>query len=158
TDAVDEGFPIQNELVKARCGGCHRSDDKGRMTRISFRRATPENWERTIKRMVTLNHARLEPADARAILKDLSDNLGLAPDEQKPIAFEAERRTVEYVYAADKETADTCSSCHSISRVLSERRTKEEWQLLVAMHRGYYPLVDLQPMNNGPGFRRARPA
>src|SRR5262245_48610196 len=73
TDAVDEGFPIQNELVKARCGGCHRSDDKGRMTRISFRRATPENWERTIKRMVTLNHARLEPADARAILKYLSD-------------------------------------------------------------------------------------
>ena len=25
------------------------------MSRISYRRATPENWERTIKRMVTLN-------------------------------------------------------------------------------------------------------
>jgi quinohemoprotein amine dehydrogenase len=154
---ADEGFPIQNELVRARCGGCHRSDDKMRMSRISFRRATPENWERTIKRMVTLNHAPLEPADARAILKYLSDNLGLAPEEQRPIAFEAERRMVEYIYAADKETSDTCSSCHSMSRVLSERRTKEEWQLLVAMHRGYYPLVDMQPMNNGQGFRRTRP-
>ena len=44
-----------------------------------------------------------------------------------------------------------------MARVLSERRTKEEWELLVAMHRGYYPLVDNQPMNGGQGFRRTRP-
>ena len=64
---------------------------------------------------------------------------------------------VDYTYTADKDTSDTCSSCHSIARVLSERRTKEEWELLVAMHRGYYPLVDNQPMNGGQGFRRTRP-
>ena len=40
---------------------------------------------------------------------------------------------------------------------MSERRTKEDWGLLVAMHRGYYPLVDNQPMNGGQGFRRTRP-
>src|SRR5262249_56772456 len=113
--AANDGIPVENDLVRARCGSCHRSDDQKRMSRISYRRATPENWERTIKRMVTLNHAALEPADARAILKYLSDNLGLAPEEQKPIAFEAERRMIEYTYAADKETTDTCSSCHSIS-------------------------------------------
>src|SRR5437773_2754387 len=50
-----------------------------------------------------------------------------------------------------------CASCHSMARVLAERRTKEEWELLVAMHRGYYPLVDNQPMNGGQGFRRTRP-
>jgi len=153
TDAA-VGIPIQNDLVKARCGGCHRSDAQGRMSRISYRRATPENWERTIKRMVTLNHATLEPADARAILKYLSDHLGLAPEEARPITFDAERRMIEYTYTADKDTADQCSSCHSFARVQSERRTKEEWELLVAMHRGYYPLVDNQPMNSGPGFRR----
>ena len=124
------------------------------MSRISYRRATPENWERTIKRMVTLNHANLEPSDARAILKYLSDHLGLAPEEARPIAFDAERRMIEYTYTADKETSDLCSSCHSFARVQSERRTKEEWGLLVAMHRGYYPLVDNQPMNGGSGFRR----
>jgi len=124
------------------------------MTRISYRRATPENWEKTIKRMVTLNHASLEPADARAILKYLSDHQGLAPEEVRPIAFEPERRMIEYSYTADKETSDLCSSCHSFARVLSERRTKEEWGLLVAMHRGYYPLVDNQPMNGGQGFMR----
>lgn len=156
--ARDEGFPIENDLVRTRCGGCHRSDDQKRMSRISYRRATPENWEKTIKRMVTLNHATLEPADARAILKYLADRQGLAPEELRPIEFEAERRLVDYTYAANKDTSDTCSSCHSIARVLGERRTKEEWQLLVAMHRGYYPLVDNQPMANGQGFRRTRAA
>jgi quinohemoprotein amine dehydrogenase len=157
-DTPDAGIPIQSDLVRARCGGCHKSDDQKRMSRISYRRATPENWERTIKRMVTLNHASLDPADARTILKYLTDHQGLAPEEERPIAFEAERRTVEFSYTADKDTADTCSSCHSMARVLSERRTKEEWELLVAMHRGYYPLVDNQPMNGGQGFRRTRPA
>jgi quinohemoprotein amine dehydrogenase len=155
--ATNDGIPVQSDLVRAKCGSCHRSDDKGRMSRISFRRATPENWERTIKRMVTLNHASLEPADARNILKYLADHQGLAPEEDRPITFDAERRTIEYAYLADKDASDTCSSCHSMARVLSERRTKEEWELLVAMHRGYYPLVDNQPMNGGQGFRRTRP-
>src|SRR5215471_951144 len=154
--APNEGIPVRNDLVRSRCGSCHRSDDQGRMSRISYRRATPENWERTIKRMVTLNKVSLDPADARAILKYLSDHQGLAPEEERPIAFEAERRMVEYTYTADKDTSDTCSSCHSMARVLSERRTKEEWELLIAMHRGYYPLVDNQPMNGGQGFRRTR--
>src|SRR6478672_7948778 len=155
--AQDAGIPVTSDVVKAKCGGCHKSDDKGRMSRISYRRATPENWEKTIRRMVSLNHATLDPADARAILKYLSDHLGLAPEELRPIAFEPEHRMVEYTYTADKDTADTCGSCHSMSRVASERRTKEEWSLLVAMHRGYYPLVDNQPMANGLGFRRTRP-
>jgi len=105
---------------------------------------------------VSLNHVNLEPADARNILKYLSDHNGLAPEEVRPIAFEAERRMIDYTYT-DKETSDTCSSCHTIARAMSERRTKEEWGLLVNMHRGYYPLVDNQPMNGGQGFRRTRP-
>jgi quinohemoprotein amine dehydrogenase len=155
---TNEGFPIDNPVVKARCGGCHRSDDKGRMSRISYRRATPENWEKTIKRMVALNHATLTPEDARTILKYLSDRQGLAPEELRPIEFEPERRTIEYEYKADEMTANLCQSCHTMARVLSERRTKEEWELLLAMHRGYYPLVDNQPMNGPQGFRRTRPA
>src|SRR5581483_4286886 len=81
----------------------------------------------------------------------------LAPEELRPIAFEPERRMIDYEYKGDEMTSNLCTSCHSISRVLSERRTKEEWQLLLAMHRGYYPLVDNQPMNGPQGFRRTRP-
>src|SRR5689334_14493858 len=105
--------------------------------------------------MITLNHVALTPEDARAILKYLTDTHGLAPEELRPIAFEGERRMVEYSYTADETTSNLCSSCHSIARVLSERRTKEEWQLLVAMHRAYYPLVDTQPMYGGQGFMRS---
>src|SRR6266853_860605 len=97
----DEGIPIQSELVRSRCGTCHKVDDKTRMSRISYRRASPENWERTIKRMVSLNHVNLDPADARQILKYLADNHGLAPEDVRPIAFEAEHRLVEYTYTAD---------------------------------------------------------
>src|SRR5438045_3040791 len=153
--AVDEGIPIDSPLVRARCGTCHKSDDKGGMARISNRRATPETWERTIKRMVALNHATLTPDDARGILKYLTDHNGLAPEELRPIAYEGERRSVEYSYTADETTANLCTSCHTMARVLSERRTKEEWELLIAMHRGYYPLVDTQPMNGGQGFMRS---
>jgi quinohemoprotein amine dehydrogenase len=155
--AKDEGgLPIRSELVLTKCGGCHKVDDQKRLSRISYRRATPENWEHTIRRMVILNKVALDPADARKILKYLSDNHGLAPEEARPVAFETERRLVDVSYDADKETATVCSSCHSIGRWQSERRTGEEWSLLLAMHRGYYPLVDNQPMNQGQGFRRTR--
>jgi quinohemoprotein amine dehydrogenase len=127
------------------------------MSRISYRRASPENWERTIKRMVTLDHVNLDPADARNILKYLSDHNGLAPEEARPIAGEAEHRPGDRIDYPDKDTSDTCSSCHAITRPMSERRTKEEWELLVGMHRYYYPLIDVQPMNGGQGFRRTRP-
>ena len=56
--ATDEGVPVTDaEVVKA-CGSCHVPDDKQRMTRISYRRATPENWELTIRRMMSLAASR----------------------------------------------------------------------------------------------------
>ena len=152
---ADEGIPVDNALVRSRCGTCHKSDDKGRMSRISYRRATAENWELTIKRMVSLNHVTLSPEDARSVLKYLTDHQGLAPDELRPIAFEGEHRMVDFSYTADETTARLCSSCHSVARVLSERRAKQEWQLLITMHRALYPLIDTQPMNSGSGFMRS---
>jgi len=145
----DEGIPVTNALVKQKCELCHRADDKGRLTRISYRRTTPEGWEETIKRMVTLNDVKLEPSEARDILRYLADRQGLAPDEAKPGAFEVERRMIDFKYAGDKDTEDTCIKCHSFGRVLLQRRTKEEWELVIAMHRGYYPLSDFQAFRRG---------
>ena len=147
----DDGIPVTSELVRKSCGGCHSIDDKQRMSRISYRRTTPEGWEHTIKRMVALNGVKLEPAAAREILQYLASNHGLAPDEARPASFEAERRLIEYHYTADKDTEGTCTKCHSFGRVLQQRRTKREWELLVAMHRGYYPYSDFQ------AFRRMGP-
>ena len=155
----DEGFPVTSDVVKRKCSGCHHADDKGRLSRISFRRTTPEGWEQTIKRMISLNNLKIEPAEARDVLRYLADHQGLAPEEAEPAAFEVERRQIDYRYAAEKDekdkdkktTEETCIACHSFGRVLSQRRTKEEWELLVAMHRGYYWLSDFQ------AFRRTGP-
>ena len=148
-DNKDEGIPVTSDLVKQKCSSCHKADDKGRLTRISFRRTTPEGWEETIKRMVSLNNVKIEPSEAREVLRYLADRHGLAPEEAKPAAFEVERRQIDYKYTGDRDTEQTCIRCHSIGRAISQRRTKDEWELLIAMHRGYYPLSDFQAFRRG---------
>src|SRR5262245_16809191 len=101
--AADEGIPIANDVVVRVCGECHDADAKQRMSRISYRRTTPEGWQETIRRMATLNKAQIEPADARVIVKYLADNLGLAPEEARPGAFETERRMIDYTYSANTD-------------------------------------------------------
>src|SRR5262245_53204174 len=150
---ADDGIPVTDPVVVKACGGCHVPDDKRRMTRISYRRATPENWELTIRRMISLNNVQVTPEVARAVIKSLSDSHGLAPEEARPIMFEAERRLIDFTYTGDKETHELCSRCHSIGRVLSERRTKDEWNGLISMHRYYYPGID----GASGGFRRFGP-
>jgi quinohemoprotein amine dehydrogenase len=149
-NASDEGIPVTDPEVRKACGGCHTPDDKNRMTRISYRRATPENWELTIRRMISLNDVQLTPETARRILKYLSDHHGLAPEETRPAMFDAERRMIDYTYEKDADVHRLCSTCHSMGRVISERRTKEEWVGLLAMHRYYYPGID----GGSGGFRR----
>jgi quinohemoprotein amine dehydrogenase len=147
---IDSGIPIASEPVRKACSPCHTTDEKLRMSRISWRRTTPEGWEHTIKRMVELNGLEIEPAVARDVLRYLANNLGLAPDEARKASFEAEKRMIDYHYPV-KEVDEVCSKCHSLGRVISQRRSKSEWELLVAMHRGYYPLSDFQ------AFRRLGP-
>ena len=151
TAKPEEGIPIANQTVQKACGSCHRPDDKGQMSRISFQRQTPEGWQSTVQRMAALNGLQIDPATAREVVKYLSNNLGLAPEEAKPAAWEVERRGIDYKYTASADAEGVCIRCHSMGRVISQRRTKNEWDLLIAMHRGWYPLVDNQAFRrNGP--------
>src|SRR5262249_45477369 len=68
----EEGIPVTDPLVIAKCGTCHTKDDKGNLSRISWERAAPEGWEAAIKRMVRLNDLDIAPTEARSILKYLS--------------------------------------------------------------------------------------
>src|SRR5260370_42390492 len=77
---VEEGIPVTDPLVIAKCSGCHKKDEKGNLTRISWERTTPEGWQEAIKRMVRLNGLELKPEEARAIVKSLSADHGLAPE------------------------------------------------------------------------------
>ena len=152
TAKPEEGIPITDATTQKACGSCHRADDKGQMSRISFQRNTPEGWQMQIQRMAALNGLNIEPETARQVVKYLSNNLGLAPEEAKPAAWEAEKRLIDFKYTANADAESTCNKCHSLGRVISQRRTKTEWDLLIAMHRGWYPLVDNQ------AFRRGGPA
>jgi quinohemoprotein amine dehydrogenase len=149
---AEEGIPIPDATVQKACAPCHTVDEKQQISRISFRRNTPEGWQETIRRMVALNGLRIEPQTAREVVKYLSNHLGLAPEEARPAAFEVERRIIDYKYTANADAEGVCNKCHSLGRVISQRRTREEWDLLIAMHRGWYPLVDNQ------AFRRPGPA
>jgi quinohemoprotein amine dehydrogenase len=146
------GFVIRDGATRTNCQSCHQRDTAGMLQRISYERKTPEGWEMTVRRMVALNNVKLDPASARAIVRYLSDNQGLAPAELRPGRFEVERRMIEYRYTADTRTETTCRACHSMGRVITQRRTRGEWELLVATHRSLFPDADFQ------AFRRGGPA
>ena len=146
----DAGYAIDHQVTIQRCASCHTRDAEGRLSRISWMRKTPEGWQTSIRRMVSLNGVELSPEEARAIVKYLSDRQGLAPEELEPARWEVERRLIDFDYEADDDTEATCIDCHSMGRVMTQRRTKEEWGLLLETHRGLYPLVDGQSFRENP--------
>ena len=118
------GIPIDHQLTITKCGGCHQRDANGMMRRLSYIRTSPEVWEQAMKRMIRLNGLVIKPEEAREILKYLSANNGLAPEEAKPVFWEAEHRM--FRDQSDKIPSDalqhTCNYCHTIGRVLTQRR------------------------------------
>src|SRR5689334_15184314 len=122
------GYAIKDRNVLTYCRRCHVTDSAG---------------------MITLNGVKLDPTVAKSIVRYLSDNHGIAPAELRPARFEVERRMVEFRYTADPRTENTCRACHSMGRVLTQRRTRSEWDLLVATHRGLFPDVDFQAFRRG---------
>jgi quinohemoprotein amine dehydrogenase len=143
-----EGYAISNDAVIDNCSSCHRVDDEGRMSRISFLRKTPEGWQTSIRRMVALHGASLSQNDARDIARYLANEQGLAPEELRPGLFEVERRVTLHDYEGDSGVEFTCIQCHTMGRVITQRRPKEEWALLLTTHRALYPLVDGQAFRN----------
>ena len=156
------GFAIKDQAIITACVRCHSRDTTtGIVQRISFERKTPEGWETSIRRMVTLNSVDIKPEAAREIVRYLSNNQGLAPAEAKPGRFEAERRLISWKYDGDTATERICRSCHSMGRAILQRRTRDEWELLVATHRGLYPNSDFQAFRSagrgGPGGSAQQP-
>ncbi len=134
------GFPVKDPLTLSKCGGCHAPDAKGNMTRISYIRTTPEGWEEAIKRMVRLNGLQLSPDEARSILRYLSDQHGLAPEENAKIAYFTEHRIIDEKIPSP-EVAHACAACHALAKPLSWHRTPADWQYLENMHIAFFPSV-----------------
>ncbi len=163
---AEDGVPATDALVISKCSGCHRKDEKGNLSRISWERTTPEGWQEVIKRMVRSNGLQLTPDEARAIVKSLSASHGLAPEEAKPVMYMAEHTIPDENYPIPTMRT-TCGSCHAFGRPASWRRSKEEWKLLLNMHIGYYPNAEGEAAwrrragedlfaNNGPDAQAAQ--
>jgi quinohemoprotein amine dehydrogenase len=138
----EEGIPVTDPLVNAKCGTCHTKDDKGNLSRISWERSTPEGWEEAIKRMVRLNGLTISPVEARSVVKYLSTYHGLAPEEAKSVMYMPEHR-IQDEPVPNPAVQTTCMGCHPIGRGLSWRRSKEDWKLLTNMHVFLYAQADV---------------
>ena len=133
----EEGVPVTDPLLKAKCGSCHTSDDRGNMQRLSWERATPEAWERALKRMILLAGLDLTPSEATHIIQYLSTNHGLAPEEAVGVMYEIERRIYEPTNIPNT-VMNACGRCHNIARVLSWRRSVADWEELFRAHAFLY--------------------
>jgi quinohemoprotein amine dehydrogenase len=142
-DVKSPGIPVDDKLTITKCGGCHTRDTSGLMRRISYERTTPEVWDQIIKRMIRLNGVRLTPDETRRIVRYLSNNNGLAPEEAKPIMWEVEHRLFRNQEEEDGQVPEalqhTCNYCHTIGRVLSQRRTREDYMKLANTHVALFP-------------------
>lgn len=142
TPAVEreEGIPVADPLVIAKCGSCHTRDERGNMQRISWERTTPESWQDELKQMILLHGLSVTPSEARDIVKYLSSSHGLAPEEAGPVMYDPERRVHEETDIPSETLSDTCTKCHSFARALSWRRSLEDWKEFADSHAARYKI------------------
>jgi quinohemoprotein amine dehydrogenase len=135
------GIPVDHALTVQKCGGCHKMDERNMMGRVSYMRTTPEIWQEIIKRMMRLNGVVATPAEVRDIVRYLSNNNGLAPEEMKPAFWDVEHRAPGHQadFVPDPAIQKTCNYCHTVGRVLAQRRTAEDYEKLASMHTGLFP-------------------
>lgn len=134
----EDGIPVADPVVIAKCGSCHASDERGNMQRISWSRTTPEGWQGVLKDMIVMNGISVTPEEARSIVKYLGTTHGLTPEESKPVMFDAERRIREETDIPTDGLRNACAKCHSFARVLSWRRSPAEWQRFADSHATRY--------------------
>ena len=60
----EEGIPVNDPLVIAKCGSCHTRDERGNMQRISWERTTPEGWQEALRQMILADGVQLTPPEA----------------------------------------------------------------------------------------------
>jgi quinohemoprotein amine dehydrogenase len=138
----EEGIPVTDPVVIAKCGTCHASDDHGIMQRISWERTTPEGWQDVLKRMVLVNNLSLTPPEARTIVKYLSARHGLAPEEAHPVMYDVERRIQVETSIPSENLGKDCARCHTFARALSWRRSSDDWKQFMSIHTARYKVKD----------------
>lgn len=140
--------PMSGEqIIQKRCMDCHSETGNPSLpySRISEQRKTPEGWQMTIQRMVSIHEAKMSADERKQVHKFLSDTQGLAPSETAALRYGLERDG-NLLENNDPAYAEMCARCHSGARFGLQRRTKEEWSLLVQFHMGQIPTLELHSL------------
>lgn len=133
-------------LLAETCGSCHAADSSGALSRISGQRKTPEGWLMTIVRMRLFHDAVIDPKVQSELVRYLADTQGLAPSETEGHRYILERAP-NHVEEVEAPLAEMCARCHSGARISLQRRTPEEWNLLVNFHVGQWPTLEYQALS-----------
>jgi quinohemoprotein amine dehydrogenase len=139
---AQEGIPVTDPLVIAKCQSCHARDERGNMERLSSERTTPEGWQNALKQMILRYDVSVTTVEARSIVSYLSDSHGLAPEEAAPVTYEPERRIHDESTIATETLRSTCGKCHSLARALSWRRSTADWKQFADTHAARYNIRD----------------
>jgi len=135
------------EIIEKRCMDCHTETDNASQpySRISQQRKTPEGWQMTVQRMVSIQEGKMSAEERKIVIKYLADTQGLAPSESAPFRYGIERDD-NLVENIDPAYVEMCVRCHSGARFALQRRSKEEWELLVHFHMGQIPTLELHSL------------
>jgi quinohemoprotein amine dehydrogenase len=130
---------IGKEIINSKCVACHTGNLDDGLSRISDQRKTPEGWYMTVVRMQRNQGLSLTAEEQSNVIKYLSDNQGLTPDEIKPYSYVLDK-TPNFQEPETKPElfAEMCVRCHSEARVGLQRRTGPEWDSLIDFHVGQF--------------------
>ena len=132
------------EIVQSVCAtACHAA------VTVMLKRDGESGWRQTADRMVVQKGAQIPPGDMETIIRYLSTQLGpgnsrmQTPGPLPPGAVGGAATTVADVRLPDgagKTLVETrCTLCHDLGRVISYRRTREEWDQMTRNMMARFP-------------------
>jgi len=130
-------------VVRQKCSVCHKLDQNKNVEVIAETRKTPEEWKVVVERMIRINGAPIEDAEFEPVIKQLCDYLILSPKEMAEVAYFNSDENSQFDEVPQNETGEriftACVRCHTYGKILSHKKTLQQWKENMHMHLGYYP-------------------
>ena len=137
---------VEFGVVRQKCSVCHRLDDRGRIEVIEETRKTPQEWMNVVCRMIRLNGAPINDDEFHAVIKELSKHLIVTPQEMAQVAYytseensQFRERSALIKTETEQRIFTACVRCHAYGKIMSHKKTREQWVENMEMHLGYYP-------------------
>lgn len=137
---------VGKEIINSKCTACHTGNLDTGLSRISDQRKTPEGWYMTVKRMQREHGLTITRDEESNVIKYLSDNQGLTPNEIKPYAYILDKTPGATEEVKTELLGEMCVKCHSEARIGLQRRTETEWKKLVHFHVGQFTSFEIQSL------------